>query len=255
MRQLALLETVLPLADEGLAWFEVVPALAGADAERTYLVLVLNEGELRPGGGFITGVGELRVKAGQIASMRFSDSYAVDDFTQPYPPAPAAFERFMNIDLMVFRDSNWSPDFPTAVRQGLELYRPDYPVTVDGVVAVDQYATQQLIDVIGPLMLPGEDTPLTGAGLLDFIYATWSPEDGTFDRAWWETRKSIMAPLADAMLARIESGEIDWLKLVETGQRLLAEKHVQVYLADADARARLAARGGMGRCGLSQAII
>lgn len=246
MRQLALLETALPLADEGLTWVAQIPVLAGADAERTYLVMVLNESELRPGGGFITGVGEVHVRAGRITSMRFVDSYAVDDYTQPYPPAPEAFSRFMNIDLMVFRDSNWSPDFPTAVRQGLELYRPDYPVTVDGVVAVDQYAVQQLIDVIGPLVLPGEDVPLTGATLLDFIYATWSPEDGKFDREWWEARKSIMAPLAGAVLARVESGEIDWLRLVETAQRLLAQKHVLIYFEDADAQAQLEAQGWDG---------
>ncbi len=42
----------------------------------------------------------------------------------------------MGIDLWVFRDSNWSPDFPTAARQAVALYRPGQPVSVDGVVAL-----------------------------------------------------------------------------------------------------------------------
>jgi len=54
LRQLGAL---LPLLDDGLALAEIGPSLLGLDSPRTYLLLVLNESELRPGGGFITGVG------------------------------------------------------------------------------------------------------------------------------------------------------------------------------------------------------
>lgn len=246
LQVLGLLETALPLAGDALAWVEFVPDLLGVGAPRTYLLLVLNEGELRPGGGFITGVGEVRIASGTITEMTFSDSYAVDDFSQPYPDPPKAIQQFMNIDLWVFRDSNWSPDFPTSIRQGLELYRPTYPVTVDGVVAVDQYAVQKLVDAIGPLVLPGEDAPVTGEKLLEYIYASWAPVDGQFDSEWWKERKSFMEPLAEAILARVEGGGVDWAALVNVGLALVEEKHVQVYMTDTGAGSLLAAQGWDG---------
>ena len=246
LQQLVQLETALSLADDGLAWVDAIPTLLGTGTPRTYLVLVLNESELRPGGGFITGVGEVHVATGEVVSMTFADSYAADDFTQPYPLAPEPLRHFMNIDLLVFRDSNWSPDFPTAVRQALALYRPGYPVTVDGVVAIDLHATQVLVDAIGPLLLPGETAPLTGAQLLDYIYKVWAPEDGEFGGAWWAARKSFMEPLAAAVLARIKSNAIDWMALARAGRQLLEQKHVLLYFDDPTARAFLAERGWDG---------
>ena len=243
---LKLLGSLLPLLDDGLALAEAGPSLLGLDAPRTYLLLVLNESELRPGGGFITGVGEMRVEAGKIAEMAFADSYAADDFTQPYPLSPEPFSQFMGIDLLVFRDSNWSPDFPTAARQALELYRPRHEVTVDGIIAVDQRAVQRLLDVLGPLTLPGVDEPVTGATLLEQLYSTWAPEDGELDGGWWKQRKSFMEPLAEAVMARVSGGDVDWLSLAKTGQRLVTEKHILMYFVDTDVQAVLAARGWDG---------
>ncbi len=240
------LGSLLPLLDDGLALAEMGPSLLGLESPRTYLLLVLNDGELRPGGGFITGVGEVQVAGGKVAAMTFADSYAVDDFTQPYPLSPEPLHQFMGIELLVFRDSNWSPDFPTAARQALELYRPRRPVTVDGIIAVDQYAAQRLLDTLGPLTLPDVDEPVTGATLLEYLYSTWAPEDGQLDGAWWKQRKSFMEPLAEAVMARITGGDVDWLALGKAGQRLVAEKHVMMYFVDTNVQALLAARGWDG---------
>jgi len=243
LQQLGLL---LPLLDDGLALAKSGPSLLGLQSPRTYLLLVLNESELRPGGGFITGVGEVHISQGQVISMTFADSYKADDFTRPYPLAPEPFRQFMGIELLVFRDSNWSPDFPTAVRQEVALYRPSHAVTVDGVIAVDQHAAQLLLDTLGPLTLPGIEGPVTGATLLEHLYSTWAPEEGEDFGTWWQQRKSFMEPLAEAVMARISSGDVDWLGLAKTGVQLLNEKHVQLYFTDAQVRAVLAARGWDG---------
>ena len=237
---------LLPLLDDGLALVEMGPSLLGLESPRTYLLLVLNEAELRPGGGFITGVGEVRVETGKIAQMEFSDSYTADDFTQPYPLSPEPLQQFMGIELLVFRDSNWSPDFPTAVRQALELYRPPHAVAIDGVIAVNQHAAQRLLDILGPLTLPDSDEPVTGATLLEHLYSTWTLEEGQSMGEWWRQRKSFMEPLAEAIVARISEGDVDWLALATTVQQLVLEKHVLMYFVDADVQALLAARGWDG---------
>ena len=240
------LGSLLPLLDDGLALAGMGPSLLGLESPRTYLLLVLNESELRPGGGFITGVGEVHVAGGKVASMTFSDSYAADDFSQPYPFAPEPLQQFMGIELLVFRDSNWSPDFPTAVRQGLELYRPRHAVTVNGVIAVDQHAAELLLDTLGPLILPDMEKPVTGATLLEQLYSTWAPEEGQQFGEWWQQRKSFMEPLAEAVMARISEGDVDWLALAKAGQQLVTEKHVLMYFVDADVQALLATRGWDG---------
>ncbi|MGC9346782.1 MAG: DUF4012 domain-containing protein, partial [Anaerolineae bacterium] len=238
---------VLPLVPSALDAVEVVPELLGLEEPQTYLVLALNEDELRPAGGLISGVGEVRVSAGEVISMTFRDGYAVDDYDQAYPYAPDPLQLFMGIEPWVFRDGMWSPDFPTAVRQTLPLYRPGYPIDVDGVVAVDQMAVVQLIEALAPIYLPGVDDAITGATLLDYMHTAWAPDEGEkMTGEWWRQRKSFMGDLAGATLEHLKSGDVDWLRLGEAVLRVLEERHVQVTFLDPSVGQVLARQGWDG---------
>lgn len=242
-KPLALLGEGLPLLSDGMATLESLPWLLGMDAERTYLLLVLNEDEVRAGGGFISGVGELRVSRGKLSGMTFTDSYRADDFSFPYPDPPEWLRSYMGIDLLVFRDSNWSPDFPSAARQAVALYHPKHAVEVDGVVAVDQRAAQQLVDALGPLTVAGAAEPVTGASLLDYVYRTWAPEDGDLSGAWWAQRKAFMGKLAEAAMARLSSGDVDFKALAKAGLAMIEQKHLLVYFYDEKLETFLRAQG------------
>ena len=242
----ALLEQGLPLLRTGLSAAIILPDLAGASEPRTYLIMALNEDELRATGGFISGVGEVHIEAGQLITMTFRDSYAVDDFKQPYPEPPEPMRRFMGIGLWVFRDSNWSPDFPTSARQAISLYRPGYPVAVDGVIALDQQAVQKLVGAVGPLSLEGVEEPVTGEGFVDYIRQAWAPEGGEIEGGWWKQRKSFMGSVAQAMWQRVQSGKVDYSALAQIILRLLDEKHILIYVEHPDAAALLAERNWDG---------
>ncbi|MGQ9523030.1 MAG: DUF4012 domain-containing protein [Anaerolineae bacterium] len=242
-RRVAPLGRMLPALRAGLDVAAAMPDLLGANGPRVYLIIAQNEDELRPTGGYITGVGEVRMENGRIAAMTFRDSYAVDDFTQPYPDPPEPLRRYMGIDLWVFRDSNWSPDFPTAARQAIALYRPGDPVTVDGVIALDQYAVKELVGAVGPLPVEGADEPITGETVISYMRRAWEPEDGALTGEWWRERKSFMGPLAEALWARIQREDVDWLRLAETVVRLLDEKHLLLYIPHPVVAPLLAERG------------
>ncbi len=245
-KPLALLGEGLPLLSDSLATLEALPWLLGLDGERTYLLLVLNEDELRAGGGFISGVGELHVSGGKLSGMTFMDSYRADDFSFPYPDPPDWLRSYMGIDLLVFRDSNWSPDFPTAARQAVALYHPKHTVEVDGVVAVDQQAARRLVDALGPLAVEGSDEPVTGATLLDYVYRTWAPEDGDLSGQWWAQRKAFMGKLAAAAMARLSSGNVDFTELAQAGLAMIEQKHLLVYFEEERLETFLRAQGWDG---------
>jgi hypothetical protein len=244
--KLAVLQRAMPLLRPALEAALVLPDLAGAESPQTYLVLALNEDELRPGGGFITGVGEVRVEAGEIVTMTFRDSYAVDDFTQPYPYPPEPMQRYMGIDQWVFRDSNWSPDFPTAARQALSLYRPGYGVAVAGVIALDQQAVRRVVEAIGPLEIGESEEPVTGDTVISYMRESWAPEGGDMGASWWAQRKSFIGDLAAAAWQRVASGDVDWLGLGRTLLALLEEKHLLIFVENPVAAAALASAGWDG---------
>lgn len=245
---LVMLGEVLPLLD-AVEMVTVMPDLLGFDQPCTYLIMALNEDELRPGGGFISGVGEVVLRAGDVITMTFRDSYAVDDFSLPYPEAPDPLRTFMGLDLMPFRDSNWSPDFPTAFETGLPLYRPGYQVEFDGAVALDQRAVQRLVAAFGPLTVPGTDQPVTGETLLAYLREAYNPDDGDIDGGWWRQRKSFMDDLASAVMQKLKTGGaggVDWLVVAEAGLTMLQERHIQIVVDDPVAASELRALGWDG---------
>jgi len=225
----------LSLYANGLSIIDDIPQLIGSGESTTYLILALNEDELRAGGGFISGAGELVLRDGKIMSMEFRDSYQADDYSLPYPDSPQPLQQFMAIDLWVFRDSNWSPDFPTSARQAISLYRSGMPLKPKGVIALDQYAAEKIVDVVGPLNIPGSEEPVTGATLVDYIRNAWAPETEKFQMTWWLEHKSFMGDITEATLKKVDSGAVDWTRLVNTGIQLVEQRHIQIYIDNVDA--------------------
>ncbi len=243
----ALLDQGLPMARAMLDLARVAPELLGMDGPRVYLIQALNESELRPGGGFISGLGELHVQDGQVQAMKFFDSYAVDNFRIPYPPAPEPLQRYMGIDLLVYRDSNWWPDFPASVEAAWPLYRSATPARFDGVIAVDQRALELLVSAMGEITVPDSDIPLTAANVREYIRRSWEPPAGDPTApGWWSERKSVMGPLAEALWQRLQAGQFDKARLAYGVLVILREKHVQIALNQPEAAAALRAQGWDG---------
>lgn len=241
------LEQGLPLLEDGLQAGLVAPTLAGADAPRSYLILAQNNDELRASGGFVTGAGLVRVENGAIAELTFSDSYDVDDFSKPYPPPPYPLQQYMLADLWLFRDSNWSPDFPTAARQAASLYELGTGQAPDGVIAIDMQALQSIVAVIGPLTLPEASRPVSGDTFIQWVRQARGGRATNQDVSeWYEKRKDFLTPLALALKTRIERGDVDWPALLQAIQTNLETKHILIHLNDSSTNELLAEQGWNG---------
>ncbi len=265
---------LLEKLDRYLPWLQtavdgalLAPGLLGVDGARVYLILAQNNHELRATGGFISGVGELWVEEGDITSLSFRDSYAVDNLKVPHEVAPLDFQQVLGGELWFFRDTNWSADFPTSAQRALEVYARDQGVQADGVITLDLTALQLLVDAVGPLQVDGMDEPITGGNVVQMIQAAWggppmaapteaegsqSQNDqggGTAQNAaaWWLQRKDFMGQIAGAALDRVVKGtdgaaDGQLGKLARALKGALDEKHILVYLADAQAAELLRGR-------------
>lgn len=225
---------LLPLLPDMIRALPGVPALIGAESPRTYLVLVQNNHELRPTGGFITAIGRLTLDQGEVAELDFGDSYSVFKRDTLYPPAPAPMEEYMGIPYLVFRDANWSPDLPTTSNVAKALYTVDTGLDYQDTVTVDLFAVQRLIDALGPLQLEGVDEPLTGENVLEIVKEMWArPPDTDADvsediKVWWRERKNFIPLVAQAALSRVMNGEADYGSLAAAAITALDNREIQV---------------------------
>lgn len=213
--------------------------LLGMNGARTYLVLLQNNQELRPTGGFISAVGQITVENGELRELTFVDSYDFFQENLEYGPAPKAMQQYMNVQLFLLRDANWSPDLPTTAKLAQGLYTQQTGIPVAGVIAADLHAAELLIDALGPLQLPGVAEPVTADNLLPQIVQLWERPAGTeleleqgASDEWWLQRKSFVAALAQAAQQRLQAGDVSYVKLLSRLHQGLRERSIQVWLAE-----------------------
>jgi hypothetical protein len=243
--RVAQVKAALPLADSAFDLLDVSPVLLGFDRPRTYLVLIQNDDELRPTGGFISAAARVTLDRGEIVALDVRDSYNVDDYLhKPYGWAPDPLLEFMGSQIWLFRDANWSPDFPTSARKAAELYTYGLGVPVDGVIGLNQQTVKAVIGPLGPLEVePGQT--VDASNLIDYVRLAWSPPPGATDvAAWAESRKDFIGNLMDATLMRVqnESDRIDWVELACAVYQSLHNRDLLIWIDDSSVSPILAER-------------
>jgi hypothetical protein len=209
-----------------------IKQLLGFDQPQTYLLLFLNNTELRPGGGFIGSYGVVKVDKA-IPHVIKTDGTEVLDLQAPQnfvstPPAPLA--TYLGIKQWGLRDSNWLPDFASSTRTTLDLYSKEQGVEAQHITTVVGFTPtvmEELLKITGPIVINGEE--YTSSNFTEKL--EYEVEYG-FSKKGIEqgNRKDIIGELAHILVGKI-SGDLfrNWAAYLELGTRMLNEKQVLVY--------------------------
>jgi hypothetical protein len=154
----------------------------------------------------------------------------------------------MGSELWVFRDANWSPDFPTSARKATELYTYGQVLAVDGVIAFDQQTAAGVIAALGTLSIEGWDEPITGDNFIRLVRQAWNPSDEGVSGEWAVTRKEFLSQLAQTVLNRIrqQPKTLDWAGLGRALWQALQQRHLLLCLKDPAAASLLHRQGWDG---------
>ena len=226
------IDPLLPQLENGITLGTILPALLGASSEgpKTYMVLVQNEDELRPTGGFITSVGSFVIKSGNVFGLEFQEAGDLEDWSLPYPNAPWQLSQYMNSPVLVLRDANWFTDYPTAVNWIEYLYAYNHKNTVDGVIAINQQSLVELLQTIGPVKIDGVETPVTSSDVIQYMRAAKVPPSPVPANFY---RKAFISQIAEAVLQKVLSGNgIDWQKVAEMLTNTLNEHNILLQFDD-----------------------
>ncbi|MBI2464236.1 DUF4012 domain-containing protein [Candidatus Peregrinibacteria bacterium] len=132
-----------------------IPALLKLLGDRyphRILVLLQNNNEIRPSGGFLGSFMISDMNDGHMQS-EFHDVYDFDGQLNEFIPAPKEIQNLTESWKM--RDSNYSPDFPTSAQKVAWFLEKENGPGVDSVVAVDLHFAQALLEITGPVTVHG----------------------------------------------------------------------------------------------------
>ena len=240
----------LPLGQAGLKLTLVLPEMMGLNQPRRYLIIAQNEDELRATGGFISGAGLVEVDRGRIAKLDFQDANSVDAWsanqvlTKPYGEAPLALSELMLLDLFLFRDANFWPDFTISAEKAMDLYSYGRGVApLDGALAIDQRFIKLLVAGTGPVFVPDSGEVINEANAIGSLQDAWTLEEGVGNR------KAFLSVFAQAIRNRLENelSGVDPVHLARQIDTALREKDLQLHVRDPLASGVLAEIGWDGR--------
>ncbi len=250
---------LLPIAPDTKKEIEVVNTLVQElakqdDRVRVFLVLLQNNHELRPGGGFLGQYAVVKIKNGSVISTVVEDANLLDQriknanikITPPWP-----LTRYAQIKRWMLRDSNFSPDFPFNAEKAEYFYRlGGGREKFDGVIAINSDVFDNALELTGPITMPVDSFALVdGTFVKRTETKTFTSENGTptleeavekkflvnddidIPAEFKENRKNVMKLIAAEMIKRLNHVE-SVPKIAEFIQNELRTKDVMLYFHD-----------------------
>lgn len=234
---------------------EAAPYLLGVDSPRTYLVLFQNDKELRPTGGFMTAYSIMKVDNATFTPVISDDIYTLDAKYSPSIQAPQPIIDYIKGPYALssrwrLRDMNWSPDFAESMETFVTAAEKAGVTNIDGIIAVDTHLLVNLLDVMGPIGVPGYGNFSTEiipeCNCPQVIYelesfadvegaVVWDPVTGKIVSAPanYNNRKAIIGPLMNSILSNALAQPKEKIPdLLTATFNSVTEKHVLLYILD-----------------------
>ncbi len=257
--QLAQLLQLIPQAQTDLVQvrnlLDAAGWMLGVDQPRTFLVQTMDRAELRPTGGFTGQYGELSVNGGRVAPFSLKDISLVE-YVDNSPtlgvlalPQYRSWWPFANWGL---RDSNLSADFPTSAQIAITKYKSEVGHQVDGVIMFTTFLIEHILQVIGPIEVPGYNETITAQNLEERLHYYQLDNVGMAKQAVYQpsdtstsSRKRFTSLLAQLLLDHIRHAPPD--EILAIAHQLLNDlktKDLQIYVTNPQVEAALVQFGG-----------
>ena len=229
----AAVELITPFAQS-------IDELAGVGSDRQWLLLFLNNTEMRPGGGFMGVYGLLQIRDGEILDISTDNTYSIDELVESDAynvVPPQAISDYLGLDTWYFRDANWAPDFAESSKTSVQLLRQEYafaglPVPeIHGVIGLTPTVIENLLNIVGDITVDG--TTFTSENFTETL--EYEVEYGFVESGVaWEDRKEIINDLMDEIMARLMNTQIAQLPaLINVFSSMFTQKQMALYSFDA----------------------
>lgn len=222
-------------------FFFNIPQITWFFWEKNYLVLMLNNSEIRPWWWFISSFAEIKFFL-WIPTVNIKNSYDIWNpyplIEPPYPYNNLFAEDEENYKWWVFRDANLSPDFLTNVRNIISLYEKwnKNISDLDWIFSVDMNFLESLLKISWEIEVEwkkfNENNFYYQTQILSKDFDLHSIED-------LNSRKNFLKPLIENIFSKIKSNPEKLQNLLNEIKLLADTKHIQAFFSDKDLQEKI----------------
>jgi hypothetical protein len=225
----------LASAEKGAEAVRLMGPMLGGTGPRKYLVVLLNNAELRGAGGIPSAAGLVKAVEGRLELGRFRHTV---DLRGPRPyrkvAAPGDFRRRFSpykADTTFWTNTTFSPDVPDVALVAARSFKKVTGKKVDGVILVDPRGIAALMPPDAAVSIDGTDVTVGRSDLPDYTYSgVYEDLGGATER-----RRTALLELGQgAFEAILAGGGLAGRETLEDAGRAVAGGHVRIVSFDAD---------------------
>lgn len=207
------------------------------------LLVMQNNNELRPTGGFFGTFGTMTLEKGEVTDLRVSSIYDLDGQLEQKQKVQPPLPLLMVNKQWLMRDSNWFADFPTSAHLINQMGETAGLPKHDLVVALTPEVVIKMLEITGPLDMPSYGITLDAN---NFVELTQLQTSLAYDKI--ENKpKELLADALPLLLTRMLKTDDRLLdKKVLAISSTLKSKDVLIYSSHRDIQDKIERLGWSG---------
>lgn len=221
----------------------LLPEILGVSGRREYMVLLQNQMELRPSGGFIGSYGILTFENGKLTNFTVNDVYEADGQLKGHVEPPEPIKKYLGEAGYFMRDANWKADF-TEVSKDIQWFlEKETGRKVDGVIGINLEVVRAILGVVGEMNVPDFGEKINKDNLYE--QAEYYSETKFFPGS--KQKASFLGGISRQLFEEIKtaSGEKRW-KMMEAMLLMLNNREIQMAINNKEVARALAETGWSG---------
>lgn len=220
-----------------------LPVLIGGEGRKTYLVLLQNNSELRPTGGFIGSYALVTFENSRLTDISVYDVYTADGQLKGHVEPPFAIKQYLGEANWYLRDSNWDPDFVNSSDQAEWFLEKEMERKVDGVVGIDLQVLKTALELTGSVNLVDLGETITADNVYEKIQ--YEVEDTFFPGSQKKTTilTSLSKQIVSKLISQVQEPKSSFGQEIVN---LLEARHIQIALNDTEAAQTISELGWDG---------
>ncbi len=216
------------------------PEIFGFKSTRNYLILLQNNMELRPGGGFIGSYAILTLDKGKINDFKIYDVYDADGQLKGHVEPPFPVRRYLPSTHWYLRDSNFNVDFSKGAVASAIFLNSEMQQVVDGVIGVDLSFIKNVLSVVGPVKINDYNQTVDAD---NFFQITQAHTTDKFFPGSTQKKDFLTAVYNSLQLKINDSQNLPYLDFAQMLTNSIDEKHILFAFNNTNEQAVFAVNG------------
>lgn len=142
-----------------------LPDILGVNDKKTYYILLQDNQEIRPTGGFIQAIAKISLDEGRLIDQSVYTTSSIDSKVLGDVASIPEVEEYLGEPRLHLRDANWDPDLSTSSSHISWFLKEAINQPIDGIIAINYDLIREFLVIFGDLYLEEYDETINSSNL------------------------------------------------------------------------------------------